>query len=244
MSRSNPTSTQSNPSTRWFEWDSDNSCVKYYDKVEKKSVSVKLPFTFLVLDQTASITGWHESSTSGIYSNEVRSTKASSLLVRSFKGGTIAQGIYQDIKEKTKSSGGKFTANVYIAYKDGGEYKIGAIMFKGASLQSWSDFSKANRSKLETDAIQIASFETGKKGKVTYTTPTFKVIETSKEAEAKAIELDKVLQAYLNEYMGKAIAEETTSTTSAPSESEAKDMLADHGWKPIEVDEDLDSLPF
>jgi len=243
MSRSNPTSTTSNPSTKWFEWDSDNSCVKYYDKVEKKSVSVKLPFTFLVLDQTASITGWHESSTSGIYSNEVRSTKANSLLVRSFKGGTIAQGIYQDIKEKVKSSGGKFTTNVYIAYKDGSEYKIGAIMFKGASLQSWSDFCKAHRSSLDTDAIQIASFETGKKGKVTYTTPTFKVIKASEEAQAKAIELDKVLQEYFNEYMGRPIVEETKSTTSIPSESEAKDMLAQHGWKPIEEEED-DSLPF
>lgn len=244
MSRSNPTSTTSNPSTKWFEWDSDNSCVKYYDKVEKKSVSVKLPFTFLVLDQTASITGWHESSTSGIYSNEVRSTKANSLLVRSFKGGTIAQGIYQDIKEKVKSSGGKFTTNVYIAYKDGSEYKIGAIMFKGASLQSWSDFCKAHRSSLDTDAIQIASFETGKKGKVTYTTPTFKVIKASEEAQAKAIELDKVLQEYFNEYMGRPIVEEAKSTTSAPSESEAKDMLAQHGWKPIEVEEDFSDLPF
>lgn len=243
MSRSNPTSTTSNPSTRWFEWDSDNSCVKYYDKAEKKSVSVKLPFTFLVLDQTASITGWHESSTSGIYSNEVRSTKANSLLVRSFKGGTIAQGIYQDIKEKVKSSGGKFTTNVYIAYKDGSEYKIGAIMFKGASLQSWSDFCKAHRSSLDTDAIQIASFETGKKGKVTYTTPTFKVIKASEEAQAKAIELDKVLQEYFNEYMGRPIVEEAKSTTSAPSESEAKDMLAQHGWKPIEADPE-DDLPF
>jgi len=242
MSRSNPTSTQSNPSTRWFEWDSDNSCVKYYDKVEKKSVMVKLPFTFLVLDQTASITGWNDPSKSGVYSNEVRSTKASPLLVRSFKGGTIAQGIYQDIKEKVKSEGGKFTTNVYIAYKDGSEYKIGCIMFKGASLQSWSDFSKANRSKLDTDAIQIASYVEGKKGKVNYTTPVFKVIDASKEAGVKAIELDKVLQAYFTEYMGKAIAEETTSTTSAPSESEAKDMLAQHGWTPIEEPED--DLPF
>jgi hypothetical protein len=243
MSRSNPTSTQSNPSTRWFEWDSDNSCVKYYDKVEKKNVMVKLPFTFLILDQTASITGWHESSKSGIYSNEVRSTKASPLLVRSFKGGTIAQGIYQDVKEKVKNEGGKFTTNVYIAYKDGSEYKIGCIMFKGASLQSWSDFSKANRSKLDTDAIQIGSYVEGKKGKVNYTTPVFKVIEASKEAGVKAIELDKVLQAYFTEYMGRPTTEEAKSTTSAPSESEAKDMLAQHGWTPIEVEPE-DDLPF
>lgn len=243
MSRSNPTSTQSNPSTRWFEWDSDNSCVKYYDKVAKQSVSVKLPFTFLILDQTASITGWNDPSKSGVYSNEVRSTKASPLLVRSFKGGTIAQGIYQDIKEKVKNEGGKFTTNVYIAYKDGAEYKIGTVMFKGASLQSWSDFSKANRSKLDTDAIQIASHVEGKKGKVTYTTPVFKVIEASKEAEAKAIELDKALQTYFNEYMGKAIAEETASTTSALTD-EHKDMLVQHGWTPIEVEEDFSDLPF
>lgn len=203
MSRSNNNNDQlKNPATKWFEWDSDKSTIKHYDKEEKKHIHHKLPFTFLVLDQTATITGYNEQSESGIYSNEVKSTKNDKLNVKAFKGGVLANGLYADIKDSVKSQGGKFTSNVYIAYKEGKQYALGCIQFKGASLQSWSDFSKNHRGSIMTKAIEIASFDKGKKGKVEYTTPAFTLRDASEEANDKAVEMDKQLQEYFAQYMG------------------------------------------
>ena len=75
MSRSNPNTGSSNPSTRWHEWAGDKGILKYYDKAQAATVEVPLPFTFILLDETATVKGWHDASESGIYANEVRDTR-------------------------------------------------------------------------------------------------------------------------------------------------------------------------
>ena len=239
MSRSNNTTTDQvkNPATRWFEWDSDKSTIKYYDKEEKKHIHLKLPFTFLVLDQTATITGYNEQSESGIYSNEVKSTKNDKFVVKAFKGGVLANGLYSDIKDSVKSQGGKFTSNVYIAYKEGKSYAIGCLQFKGASLQSWSDFSKNHRGSIMTKAIEIASFDKGKKGKVEYTTPAFTLRDASAEANDKAVEMDKALQEYFVSYMGKQEEPKHDIPTQLAKESKSSIFEANDV-------EESDNLPF
>ena len=241
MSRSNNNNDQlKNPATKWFEWDSDKSTIKYYDKEEKKHIHHKLPFTFLVLDQTATITGYNEQSQSGIYSNEVKSTKNDKLNVKAFKGGVLGNGLYVDIKDAVKSQGGKFTSNVYIAYKEGKQYALGCIQFKGASLQSWSDFSKNHRGAIMTKAIEIASFDKGKKGKVEYTTPAFTLRDASEEANEKAVEMDKQLQEYFTQYMGQQEAKQDLNTQLA-NESKATQK---HESPFVESDEEISDLPF
>ena len=98
MSRSNPQEHLSNPAVRWFEWNGEKGVIRFYDKDAKTNVDVPLPFTFLLLDQLATVRGWHDASASGIYANEVRDTTKDTLVVKSFKGGTIAEGLYKDIK--------------------------------------------------------------------------------------------------------------------------------------------------
>lgn len=240
MSRSNNNNDQlKNPATKWFEWDSDKSTIKYYDKEDKKHIHHKLPFTFLVLDQTATITGYNEQSQSGIYSNEVKSTKNDKLNVKAFKGGVLGNGLYADIKDAVKSQGGKFTSNVYIAYKEGKQYALGCIQFKGASLQAWSDFSKNHRGAIMTKAIEIASFDKGKKGKVEYTTPSFTLRDASEEANDKAVEMDKQLQDYFTQYMGQQEAKQDIAT-----QLSAESKAVKHESPFVESDVEDDGLPF
>jgi hypothetical protein len=72
MSRSNPQDHLQNPATRWFEWNGERGEIRYYDKELKKNVEVPLPFTFLLLDEVATVRGWHDPQRLGYYANEVR----------------------------------------------------------------------------------------------------------------------------------------------------------------------------
>lgn len=203
MSRSNPSEHVSNPATRWFEWNGEKGLVRYYDKEKKENVDVPLPFTFLLLDQLASVRGWHESSKSGIYSNEVKDTTKDVLVVKAFKGGTIAEGLYRDIKLQVNNVGGSYTANCYIAYKGGAGLQLAAIRFKGASLGGWMEFTKDHRADLYKGAIKIDGYTEGKKGRVVFRVPTFKLVPVSDETNNEATALDEELQEFLDAYLSR-----------------------------------------
>lgn len=157
------------PVKKYLSWSSNDKCFKYYDKEQGKDVMVKLPLTFVHLDELATIKGWHEASESGIYSNEVRSTRLEELNVRSFKGGEIIKGIYQDIKLRVQGAGGVFHTSIYV-YLNG---EIVNLSFKGAALMGWSDFAKENRKSFLGNTIEILTSAEGKKGAVKFSTPVF-----------------------------------------------------------------------
>lgn len=203
MSRSNPNQNDPNPAARFFEWNGESGLVRYYDKDAKENVDVKLPFTFLLLDELASVRGWHESSKSGIYSNEVRDTRTDTMLVKAFKGGILAEGLYKDIKDRVNAVGGAFNANCYVAFRNGKELAIGLLNFKGAALGAWMEFRKANRSTMYAKAINIVGFVEGKKGKVVFRVPTFELRDVSEATNAEAVALDQTLQAYLTGYLSR-----------------------------------------
>lgn len=203
MSRSNPNTGTSNPSTRWHEWAGDKGIIKYYDKTAQQNVEVKLPFTFILLDETATVKGWHDASDSGIYANEVKDTRQDVLVVRAFKGGEIASGHYAAIRDRIGAMGGHFVANLYIAYRNGDDFAIGALQFKGAALKTWMEFRKQAKRDVYEQAITISKATKGKKGSITYFTPEFTSTKVSDASNAKAIELDKELQAYLTAYFAR-----------------------------------------
>ena len=222
MSLSNPHEKgQPNPSTRWFEWQGEQGIIRYYDKETKQTVIVEQPFTFIVLDELGGIGGWHDASQSGIYSNEVKDTRQDVLIVRAFKGGTLAEGIYRDIKDRVHSFGGTFNTICYIAFKDkDGELKIGAFRLKGASLASWMEFRKQHRNDFYSKAVKISGFTEGKKGRIVYRTPSFSTVDISQDTIKHAVELDKQLQTYLKGYLSRNKSEQiditSTSKTIAP----------------------------
>jgi hypothetical protein len=202
MSRSNPNEGNApNPAVRWFEWNGENGVVRYYDKASDQTIETPQPFTFLLLDQLGTVTGWDNESDCGITANQVKDSRQETLVVRSRKGGTIAEGLYKDIKDRVNAAGGKFTANCYIGFKQDGALVIGVLQFKGAALHSWADFIKDNRKAAYEKAIVIAGYNEGKKGKVVFRVPVLQLKDTSDETNRQAHALDVVFQQWLDGYL-------------------------------------------
>lgn len=232
MSRSNNTNT-ANPATRFFEWSGSTGQIKYYDKEKGENVFIELPFTFLVLDQLSTITGYSDETQSGIWSNEVKNLKLEPLTVRT-KQGILGAGMYESVKNL---KGVRFTKSIYIAYyNDDKELVIGNFKATGASLSAWIEFSRGKN--VFDGAVTITKAVQAKKGATKYFIPDFQTkSDVSEETNAKANELDKQLQKYLNDYLDSAPAEqEFNSYTPVPPM--AFDG-ADH-----DDQEDDDEIPF
>ena len=235
MSRSNPSDTTPNPSQRWHEWDGENGQVRYFDKEAKslkdptkkgQNIICPLPFTFIVLDETATVKGWHEASESGIYSNEVRDTRADVLVVKAFKGGILAEGLYANIRDRVAAMDGYFVTNIYIGYKDAaGQLQIGALQFKGASLNNWVEFKNKHRAEIYKKAVNIVSFTQHKKGKIDYRKPVFSINAISDKTDAEAKALDMLLQQYLNGYFSRTKSQQVAQppATDAAIQPDARD---------------------
>lgn len=213
MSLSNPQ--VKNPATRFMQWrggEDGGGRVTWYDKEAEEEKEMKLPFSFIVLDELTTITGFSEKDHSGFWSNEVRNTMTDELVVRT-KAGIVARGLYGKISESIKAKGAKYATSVYIAFKDeSGELVIGNFKVAGAALTAWIEFKK------KFDVSQCAVYlndkpKKGKKGSTTYFIPVFEGQELGDATKKAAIRLDEDLQRYLNTYLSrKPDIEETVDT--------------------------------
>ncbi len=226
MSRSNPTDNSPNPCVRWFDWDGENGNISYYDKVDKQDVTVPDGFRFILLDQTATVGGFHKSSKSGIFCNEVKDTRSDVLLVKARKGGVIAHGLYAAIKEKVAFEGGRFVSRCYIGFFQADKKLVlGNISFKGGALRAWMEFCKEHRAEVYKQAIQVKGYTEGTIGKVTFRNPVFHVVPLSEATEKEAVKLDAdVLQPYLKAYFAR-----TTSTQAQPPSDAQPDANYERG---------------
>jgi hypothetical protein len=231
MSRSNPT--VKNPATRFFQWrggEEGGGKVTWYDKEAEQEETVKLPLTFLVLDELVSVSGYNDNEKSSFWSNEVRNVTKDTLTVRT-KSGVKYTGKYKDMN----INGAKYAQSVYIAYKDdAGEFSIGNIKIMGAALTQWIDLKK----KFEVD--QIAVFmnvdpEVKTKGATKYFIPTFEAREVSAATDNEAKVLDATLQAYLHVYLNSKPEEEASYATTT-------EELNDQNENP-EVETTTDEVP-
>jgi len=251
MSRSNPTQNAQNPSNRFYEWNGEEGVLRYFDKAKKENVNAPAKFIFIVLDELSTIRGWHERSKSGIFANEVRDTTTDPFVVKAFKGGVLAEGLYRAIKDRTYSAGGKFTANVYIAYREGkGPLQIGALQLHGASLNAWVEFRKANRKALYEKAVKIDGFKKGKKGKIEFKVPVFAITEVSEETNESAKTLDnEELQPYLLAYLSKRVSERADASVQDDAPADNQEAPPDDDSPPPSDDEpetppEGDDVPF
>lgn len=203
MSRSNPTA--KNPAERFFQWrggEEGGGRLTWYDKESEKEVEVELPFSFLVLDELSTITGFSEKDHSGFWSNEVRNLMTDPLYVKT-KGGVVATGLYGAISEAIKSKGARYAKSVYIAFKnDEGELAIGNLKIAGAALTVWIEFQK--KFNVMECAVYISDKpKAGKKGTNKYWIPVFEGQKVN-DASAKASDkLDQELQQYLGNYFNR-----------------------------------------
>jgi hypothetical protein len=192
---------QSNPSTRYLEWKSKEKGFEFYDKEKKEKVAVALPVKFIVLEELHAVSGWNDASSSGIMSNEVKFISKQPMTAKSFKGGEIAKGLYTDIKDKVKNAGGHYVKSIYIMMENG---EMGNIKLKGSAVKVWGEFTQKNRNKLPYSWVTVKTFEQGKKGSVSYTTPVFEFGDAlSKEDTESANGVYDVLESFLKTYLSK-----------------------------------------
>jgi hypothetical protein len=188
-----------NPATKFLDWKSDQKGFSYYDKGLAKNVEVSLPFKFVFLDELSTVKGWNDASSSGIYANEVRYLSKEPMTVKAFKGGVLAQGLYNEIKERVKNAGGHYSKSIYIMLEDG---SLANIQLKGSATQQWGEFVKANRQSITRTWVNVLSATESKKGKVVFSVPNFTIgadIEDldANDADAKFDELEAYLKTYL-----------------------------------------------
>lgn len=227
------------PVVRYYEWKSDQKKFGYYDKTKGENIFV-LPLKVAILTTRACVRGWHDSTESSIFSNEVKNSGQETMNVYSSKpdksGNTlIATGLYRDIKANL--GGGHYEKSVY-AYEQG--VGIVKLNFKGAALMAYSTFEKDAGKKTFDFLLEVKRFTEGKKGKVTYSTPVFELgsaIDTELDKEVNEA-FDKV-EEYFNSKTRKNDDQEEdlglpTSMGGQPSYSTSNEP------EPVEAD----GLPF
>ena len=193
---------QSNPATKFIDWKSNEKAFSFYDKENKVNIPIPLPFRFLALDELHTVKGWSDSCQSAIYANEVKFISKEPLTVKPFKGNEIAKGLYSDIKEKVKAAGAHYVKSIYIMLEDG---SLANLQLKGASCQSWGDFTQKGRSRLPEEWVTVEKAIEGKKGAVKYYTPEFKFDKSLSENEnTMADDAFAILETYLKAYLVKA----------------------------------------
>lgn len=254
MSRSNNTEIK-NPSKYYFEWVGSKGHLRYWDKSvgdKGANIDVPLPFNFLVLDRLACISGFSEADNSGYYSNEIRDTRTDMLTVKT-KKGVVDHGLYKSLKCLAK--GAQYCQSIYIAFKDGGEYVIANLRLSGSAIGPWIDILKGRD--IYKYGVSITEALPKVKGATHYFEPVFKLSENiTPETEAKAVELDKVLQEYLSAYFknnnaGRAESkQEIVEPDDVVTEKQRADIknldpedVSEMSYSPID-NEPADDLPF
>lgn len=208
-----------------------NGKVSYYDKESGENVEVPVPFSFVVLDQLATIKGWSDQDNSGYWSNEVKSVGKDTLNVRT-KNGLKASGIWKDIKGDVSIAGAKYHSSIYVAAKGREGLEIQNLSLTGAALNAWIEFTK--KTNLKTNKVVLSGWSDGKKGAVTYKIPVFEALPFDEgeleEAKQRATEL-KAYHAQYFSYNPDAHLEE---------QAKQKDAVITDEDEPI----DLSQIPF
>lgn len=208
--------------------------VIYYDKELQENVTVPTPFNFIVLDQLATIKGWSDADESGYWSNEVRSVGRDILTVRTSRG-MKESGIWRDIKSSPSVAGAKYNSSVYVAYKGKDGLEIANLALTGAALNAWIEFTQKHR--INNNKVVLTDWADAKKGSVSYKTPVFEAVPMADAEKEEAIELDKQLQAYLDEYFSYT----PDDGHDVPAKGFQKDtVIEDIDDEPI----NLDDIPF
>lgn len=243
MSRSNPT-TATSPATRFFEWAAEKGELQYYDKETKENVTVKLPFSFMVLDEVSQVGGGIKvnGKFDGYWSNMVKNLNTQIITVRS-KSGVVAQGLYSELKER---KGLHYVKGLFIAFYDNSKtLQIGYVKFKGSSLSAWFDFTKTVRN-IYQGAITIkrkSDVVHGDKGD--YYTPVFvHKADITDESDAAAKSLDAAVQEYLTAYFAHKGEEVEATTETEKAVAVGGQFDAQAPLTQEQVNDTDDDLPF
>lgn len=236
MSLSNPT--PKNPAVKFIDWSGSKGQFKYYDKEKEENVFFDDDIYIIPLDELSTIKGYDDDNNCGFFSNEVKYLAKEILHVRSFKGGSVAKGLYSDIKLPT---GCKFAKSVYAVMITGGKentkLELVNFQFFGSSLGSWID------ARINVDSGEVLKLSSSdvslKKGQTIYFQPGIQKMKKRQDILDKCIEIDKDLQVYLKGYL-------TREQTEVIVSSDAKQSEVKQTVNETVIDDfyDVDDLPF
>lgn len=198
MSLSNPSLT--NPAQHFFEWKGGEGKLQFYDKEKQQNIAVPVPFTFIVLDQLHTITGYDKQAQSGFWSNEIRNIRTEDLTVRT-KTGVKYVGPYkneQGIVQMPKGAG--YTKSIYIAHQNkAGDWIMGNLKVAGSALTAWIEFTQKHAVDAGKITMQRGEKQTSPVGD--FYPPSFTWSKWDDKEFDAAVELDKQLQTYLSQYL-------------------------------------------
>lgn len=206
-----------NPCHKFIEFKGDSGDFRYWDKATEKNIIVEKPFSFIVLDELSTIKGFSDEYQCGIFSNEVHNLSEETLSVRTFKGKTRITGKYSEIKGDIAAIGGKYCKSVYAALigKDN-QLELVNFQLSGIAFKAWLD-AVIDKSSF---SVTVTGCDNGKKGKVEFKIPIYKQTEVATELIAKAVVMDKDLQAYLKEYAHQRAEKDEAVQADAPVEND------------------------
>jgi len=249
MSLSNPRKV--NPATKFIDWSGSKGQFKYYDKKKKENVFFEEDIYIIPLDDLNTIRGFDSDNQCGYYSNEVKYLNKEEMFVKSFKGGQIAKGLYNNLK---LPAGCKFSKSVYAAMiiydEENTSIELVNFQFIGAAVKAWFD------AKIKVESGNIiklsASTELLKKGATEYYAP--KILKVGKRNDIlnKCVEMDKELQIYLKSYFNQDHSEETEKIAKKEAQEDitkseeeiTAEMYMKESEKVIDDFNDVDDLPF
>lgn len=214
-----------------------SGAISYYDKESQSNITVPTPFEFIVLDQLATVKGWSDQDESGYWSNEVRGVSRDTLTVRT-KKGIKESGIWREIKGSVGIAGAKYHSSIYVAAKGRDGLEIQNLSLTGAALNAWIEFTQKNR--INSVKVILSDWSDAKKGTVSYKVPVFEAVPMGDDEKAEAIELDKQLQVYLDEYFSYAQEDSHQDATIPTTHNKADVVIEDIDDQPI----NLDDIPF
>lgn len=185
------TQTIESPAGKYWDW--KNGQFTHYNKEVKENRTVE-SLKFIVLNQTSFISGWHDKSESGIYSNFVQDLKNQKLTVKSFKGYKIIEGIYSEIKDKLE--GGRFTKGIFIYNLE--SKAIEHLAIKGGALTALINLKPRFKDGFAYEVTKNSEMQ--KKGATKFYIPEFTKIEVDMEDFNQALESGKVVDEYISQY--------------------------------------------
>jgi len=193
MSLSSPKKTS--PVSRYIEWKGGSGKFRYWDKEKESEVFIEGPIYIVVLDELSCITGFDVDKGKGIFSNEVHNLNEEQLVVGYMGGGSIANGLYKEIKGSFPA-GAKYAKSVYAALIDPDSSELELVNFKlyGSSVGPWIEAKigdEGNVIVLTCDPVQQT------KGATKYYQPLVKKSKRREDILARCVDMDKDLQLYL-----------------------------------------------
>ncbi len=191
-------SVSKSPVRHYMKFKPSTGKILYWDSSKKENVSID-ELSIAVVDIRVSVTGWDEKSGSAISSNLVDNSSIEELTVKAYKGtSAMATGLWGNIKDGVKLSGGNYTANLYGIAMIEGEYKIVNLQLFKSGLFAYNEFMKGRKdTEVFEKILTIKIGEKKKHGAVNYFEPKFGLIERKGDIVDLAKEADKTMQEYL-----------------------------------------------